>query len=66
MKINKKKNDMYFYFARELRNLLNMKGDLIPFVTGELATVPKDFDRGLEELEIGGRAKTIQSTAFLR
>ena len=39
---------------------------MIPIVTGELGTIPKGFIKRLEELEIGGRAETIQTTALLR
>ena len=39
---------------------------VIPVVIGVLETVPKGLKKGLEELEIGGRIKTIQTTALLR
>ena len=35
-------------------------------VTGVLRMIPKDLVERLEELEIGGRAEIIQSTALLR
>ena len=35
---------------------------LILIVIGALGTVPKGLEKGLEELEIGGRTKTIQTT----
>ena len=43
-----------------------MKLTVIPIITGALATAPKDFLRGLEELEIGVRVKTIKTTALLK
>ena len=43
-----------------------MKVTVIPIVVGSLGTVLKGFVRGLEELEVKGRAETIQTTAFLR
>ena len=36
--------------------------EIIPIVSGALGTIPKGLVRGLEELEIGGRAETIQTT----
>ena len=37
---------------------------VIPIVISALGTIPKGLVRELEELEIGGRAETIQTTAF--
>ena len=39
---------------------------MIPIVISTLATVPRDLQSGLEELEIEGRAKIIQTPALLR
>ena len=39
---------------------------VIPIVIGSFWVIPKSLIRGLEELEIGGRAETIQTTALLR
>ena len=39
---------------------------VIPIVIGALWTIPKDLIKVLEELEIGGRAETIQTTELLR
>ena len=39
---------------------------VVPIVIGALGTAPKGLVRGLEELEIGGRAETIQTIAFSR
>ena len=43
-----------------------MKMTVIPIVIGVLWTIPKSFDRELEQLQIGGRMGTIQTTAELR
>ena len=42
-----------------------MKKTIITVVIGALRTIPKGFVRGLEELDIGGWAETIQTTAQL-
>ena len=52
--------EKYSDLARELRKLCNMKGTLLLTVIG---TVPKGFEREMEQLEIGWR---IQTTALLR
>ena len=44
------KRDNYWDFAREL------KMTMIPIEISALGTIPKSLVRGLEELEIGGRA----------
>ena len=38
---------------------------VIPMVIGALGTIPKDLVRGLEELEIGEKAETIQTQHWL-
>ena len=43
-----------------------MKLTVIPILNGALGTIPKDLLGGLEELEIGGGAEIIQTTALLR
>ena len=43
-----------------------MKVTVIPIVIGALGTIPKGLVKGLEGLEIGGQAETIQTTALLR
>ena len=43
-----------------------MKVRVIPVVIGAIGTIPKGLVRGLEELEIGGQAETIQTTVLLR
>ena len=43
-----------------------MKVTMIPIVIGAPRTIPKGLLRELEELEIGGRIETIQTTVLLR
>ena len=43
-----------------------MKVTIVPIVTVALGTVTKGLLKGLENLEIGGRVETIQTTALLR
>ena len=43
-----------------------MKVTVIPIVIGALGTFTKGLVKGLEDLEIKGRAETIQTTALLR
>ena len=50
------------YLARA-EGLVNM---IIPIVIGAVGTVSKGLLKGLEDLEVGGRVETIQTTALLR
>ena len=43
-----------------------MKVTIVPIVIGALGTITKGLLKGLEDLEIGGRVETIQTTAWLR
>ena len=43
-----------------------MKVIVIPVVIGAFGTVTKGLLKGLEDLEVGGRVETIQTTALLR
>ena len=43
-----------------------MKMTIIPIVTGAFRTVTKGLLKGLEDLEVGGRVETIQTTALLK
>ena len=43
-----------------------MKIMIVPIVIGALSTVTKGLLKGLEDLEVGGRVETIQTTALLR
>ena len=60
------KKDKYFDLVRELKKLWNMLVTIIPIVIGAFGTVTKGLLKGLEDLEIGGRVETIQTTALLR
>ena len=39
---------------------------IIPIVIGAFGTVTEGLLKGLEDLEVGGRVETIQTTALLR
>ena len=43
-----------------------MKVMIVPIVIDALGTVTKGLLKGLEDLEVGGRVETIQTTALLR
>ena len=43
-----------------------MKVTIIPIVIGAFCTVTKGLLNGLEDLEVGGRVETIQTTTLLR
>ena len=43
-----------------------MKVTIVPIVIGALGTITKGLIKGLEDLEVGGRVETIQTTALLR
>ena len=58
------KKDKYRDLARELKK--NMKVIIIPIVIGDFGTVTKRLSTGLEDLEVGGRVESIQTTALLR
>ena len=60
------KKDKYHDLARELKKLLNMKITIVPIVIGALGTITKGLLKGLEDLGVGGRVETIQTTALLR
>ena len=60
------KKDKYLDLARELKKLWNMKVTIVPIVIGALGTITKGLLKGLEDLEVGGRVETIQTTAWLR
>ena len=65
LKISEKK-DKYLDLARELKKLWNMKVTIVPIVIGALGTITKELLKVLEDLEVGGRVETIQTTALLR
>ena len=60
------KGDKYLDLARELKKLWNMKVSIIPIVSGAFGTVTKGLLKGLEDLEVGCRVETIQTTALLK
>ena len=43
-----------------------MKVTIVLIVIGALGTITKGLLKGLEDLEIGGRVETIQTTALLK
>ena len=66
LKENEKK-DKYSDLARKLKKKLwNMKLKIIPIVIGDFSTVTKGLLKGQEDLEVGGRVETIQTTTLLR
>ena len=60
------KKDNYLDLARELKKLWNMKETIVPLVIGDLGIITKGLLKGLEDLEVGGRVETIQTTVLLR
>ena len=60
------KRDNYLDLARELKKLWNMKVKIMPIVIGAFGMVTKGLLKGLEDLEVGGRVETIQTTALLK
>ena len=60
------KRDKYLDLAKELKKLWNMKVTIIPIVIGIFGTVTKGLLKGLEDVEVGGRVETIQTTALLK
>ena len=60
------KEGKYLDLARELTKLWNMKVTIIPIVISAFGTVTKGLLKGLEDLEVGGRVETIQTTTLLR
>ena len=43
-----------------------MKVRIVPIVIGAFGTVTKGLLKGLEDLEVGGKVETIQTTALLK
>ena len=60
------KRDKYLDLVRESKKLWNMKVTIIPIVIGAFGTVTKELLKGREDLEVGGRVETIQTTALLK
>ena len=59
------KKDMYRDLVRELKKLWNMQVTIILMVIGAFGTVTKGLLKWLEDLEVGGRVETIQTTYYL-
>ena len=62
----REKKDKYLDLAREFKKTCKMKVMIIPILIGALGTVTKGLAQGLEDLEITGQGKTVQTTAGLR
>ena len=60
------KKDKYLDLVRELKRLWNILETIISIVIGAFDTVTKGQQKGLEDLEVGGRVVTIQTTTLLR
>ena len=60
------KKSKYLELARKLKKLWNMRVTIVPIVIGAFGTVIKGLSKGLEDLEVGGREETIQTTALLK
>ena len=61
------KRNKYLNLARELKKKLwNMKVTIISIVIGAFGAVTKGLLKSLEDLEVGGRVETIQTTALLK
>ena len=61
------KKGRHFDLARELKKKLwNMKGTFIPIVVSAFGTVTIRLFKGQEDLEVGGRVESIQTTALFR
>ena len=59
------KKDKYLDLARKLKKIWNMQVTITPIVIGAFGTVTKGLLKGLEDLEVDGRVKIIQTTALL-
>ena len=60
------KKDKYIDHRKELKKLWNMKVTIIPILIGVFCSVTKGLLKGLDDLEVGRRVETIQTTALLR
>ena len=64
--LRKRKERQVLGSCQRTKKLLIMIETEIPLVIDAFGTVLKGLERRLKELEIGGRAKTIQTTALLK
>ena len=60
------KRDKYHDLTRKLKKLWNMQVTIIPIVIGAFGTVTKGLLKGQEDLVVGGRVESIQTTTLLR
>ena len=60
------KKDKYLGLAKELKKLSNLMVKIIIIEIGAFGTIAKGLLKGLEDLEVGGRVETIQTTTLLR
>ena len=61
------KKNKYLDLARKLKKKTwKMKVTIIPIVIGAFGTVTKGLLKGMEDLEVGGRVETIQTSALLK
>ena len=60
------KRDKYCDLTRELKKLWNRKVKIIPIVIGAFGTVTEGLLKGMEDLEVGSRVETIQTTVLLK
>ena len=60
------KKDKYLDLTRELKKLWNMMMTIIQIVIGAFGAIIKGLLKGLEDLEVGGRVETVQTTVLLR
>ena len=63
--VKKKKKSKYLDLARKLKRTLKYEGDSNTNHSA-LEMIPKGLEKRLEELEIRGRIKTIQTAVVLR
>ena len=62
----REKRAKYLDLARESNMLWNMKVTIVPIVIGAFSTITKGLLKGLEDLEVAGWVKTVQTTTLLR
>ena len=59
------KKHKYLDLTKEMKKLWNMKVTIILIVFGAFGTITKGLLKGLKDLEVGERVKTIQITTLL-
>ena len=60
------KKDKYLDLAKELKKLWDMKVTIVSIVISAFGTISKRLLKGWDDLEVGGRVETIQTTTLLR